>query len=85
MPFEDASNVLQLSDQISASKEQSLIQRVSSRKQHHQEPPASQFLAGDDMEDNNVPVSSIPARDSCELATIPEDSPASLEIATSAR
>jgi hypothetical protein len=64
----------------SASKEQSLIQRVSSRKQHHQEPPASQFLAGED----NVPVSSSPARDSCELATIPEDSPASLEIATSA-
>ncbi|XP_034891462.1 probable inactive histone-lysine N-methyltransferase SUVR2 isoform X2 [Populus alba] len=83
MPFEDARQRIAIIRPDSASKEQSLIQRVSSRKQHHQEPPASQFLAGDDMEDN-VPVSSIPARDSCELATIPEDSPASLEIATSA-
>ncbi|XP_024440584.2 probable inactive histone-lysine N-methyltransferase SUVR1 isoform X2 [Populus trichocarpa] len=80
MPFEDAMQSIAIIRPDSASKEQSLIQRVSSRKQHHQEPPASQFLAGED----NVPVSSSPARDSCELATIPEDSPASLEIATSA-
>ncbi|XP_011015243.1 PREDICTED: histone-lysine N-methyltransferase SUVR2-like isoform X3 [Populus euphratica] len=83
MPFEDARQPIAIIRPDSASKEQSLIQRVSSCKQHHQEPQASQFLAGEDMEDN-VPVSSSPARDSCELATIPEDSLASLEIATSA-
>jgi len=66
-----------------ASKEQYFNQRVSSLKQHRQERPASQVLAGEGREEN-LPVPSSLTRDSRELATIPEEAQANLEIATSA-
>ncbi|XP_034916080.1 probable inactive histone-lysine N-methyltransferase SUVR2 isoform X1 [Populus alba] len=83
VPFDDAPQPIAIIRPDCASKEQYFNQRVSSLKQHRQERPASQVLAGEGREEN-LPVPSSLTRDSCELATIPEEAQANLEIATSA-
>ncbi|KAJ6941544.1 inactive histone-lysine N-methyltransferase SUVR2 isoform X5 [Populus alba x Populus x berolinensis] len=83
VPFDDAPQPIAIIRPDCASKEQYFNQRVSSLKQHRQERPASQVLAGERREEN-LPVPSSLTRDSCELATIPEEAQANLEIATSA-
>ncbi|XP_061968865.1 probable inactive histone-lysine N-methyltransferase SUVR2 isoform X5 [Populus nigra] len=83
VPFDNAPQPIAIIRPDCASKEQYFNQRVSSLKQHRQERPASQVLAGEGREEN-LPVPSSLTRDSCELATIPEEAQANLEIATSA-
>ncbi|PNT51757.1 hypothetical protein POPTR_002G257400v4 [Populus trichocarpa] len=83
VPFDNAPQPIAIIRPDCASKEQYFNQRVSSLKQHRQERPASQVLAGEGREEN-LPVPSSLTRDSRELATIPEEAQANLEIATSA-
>ncbi|KAI5599973.1 hypothetical protein BDE02_02G231100 [Populus trichocarpa] len=83
VPFDNAPQPIAIIRPDCASKEQYFNQRVSSLKQHRQERPASQVLAGEGREEN-LPVPSSLTRESRELATIPEEAQANLEIATSA-
>ncbi|KAH8517504.1 hypothetical protein H0E87_005441 [Populus deltoides] len=83
VPFDNAPQPIAIIRPDCASKEQYFNQRVSSLKQHRQERPASQVLAGEGREENLRVPSSL-TRDSCELATFPEEAQANLEIATSA-
>ncbi|XP_011024473.1 PREDICTED: histone-lysine N-methyltransferase SUVR2 isoform X5 [Populus euphratica] len=83
VPFDDAPQPIAIIRPDCARKEQYFNQRVSSLKLHRQERPASRVLAGEGRE-GNLPVPSSLTRDSCELATIPEEAQANLEIATSA-
>uniref|UniRef100_A0A6N2KHH1 SET domain-containing protein n=2 Tax=Salix viminalis TaxID=40686 RepID=A0A6N2KHH1_SALVM len=83
VPFDDAPQPIAVIRPDCASKKQTLNGRISSHKQHRQVPPASQALAGEGRVEN-LPAPSSLTRDSCQLATIPEEASANLEIATSA-
>ncbi|KAJ6339074.1 hypothetical protein OIU76_008520 [Salix suchowensis] len=83
VPFDDAPQPIAVIRPDCASKKQTFNGRISSHKQHRQVPPASQALAGEGRVEN-LPAPSSLTRDSCQLATIPEEASANLEIATSA-
>ncbi|KAJ6333927.1 hypothetical protein OIU78_010929 [Salix suchowensis] len=83
VPCDDAPQPIAVIRPDCASKKQTFNGRISSHKQHRQVPPASQALAGEGRVEN-LPAPSSLTRDSCQLATIPEEASANLEIATSA-
>lgn len=83
VPFDDAPQPIAVIRPDCASKKQTFNGSISSHKQHRQVPPASQALAGEGRVEN-LPAPSSLTRDSCQLATIPEEASANLEIATSA-
>ncbi|XP_058005795.1 probable inactive histone-lysine N-methyltransferase SUVR2 isoform X2 [Hevea brasiliensis] len=66
----------------SLSKDNNSVRMFLKAKPDDQEPPASHFVAEEDRRDG-IPASSNNTRTNSELAAVPKDSPANLEIASS--